>query len=196
MKTRLKLDWPVFMVMALTSLLPTARAFYAPSEQRWLNRDPKWEEGSAELRRVSRRGNTTVIDRSRRLGTKRNFEDLYVFVLNSPPNRKDSLGLDSPGCDFIPDSWESACMLECCARHDECFDDNDCSWLSWFCPWTDCGHCNLEVVGCMFQCLGGYGDNPDRPNYYCGQCHEYFDLPNPADINNPQINPHFGHNTN
>ncbi len=49
MKTRRKLRWLIVMVIALTGLLPTARAFYAPAEQRWLNRDPIQEQGGMNL---------------------------------------------------------------------------------------------------------------------------------------------------
>lgn len=171
--------------------------FYEPNFQRWLNRDPKWEEGFAELSKISRRGNTTVIDRSRRLGTQRNFEDLYVFVFNNPLNRNDPLGLDTPGCSF-PVLPNSPAVLECCAIHDECFALNECTSRSW---WTcafrwswSCAGCNAAVTGCLID-APNTPDDPDRPNFYCGQCRVYFDVPR-DDLTDPENNPHYGHSTN
>jgi len=173
------------MIDDVTGMYNYGYRWYAPYWMRWLNRDPKWDEGFAELSKVSRRGNTSVIDRSRRLATQRNFEDLYVFVFNNPLNRKDPLGLDSPGCDFF--GWTDPCRLECCAEHDECYDEpNNCSWCSWFNPLpflTACGRCNLAAFGCVLDCLNGYGDNPDRPNYYCAVHNVPFDDPNSEHMN-------------
>jgi RHS repeat-associated protein len=173
--------------------------FYAPNLQRWINRDPKREEGFQELRKAVLRGGTTTIDRSQRTGSKQNFEHAHLFALNNPIRRIDPKGLDAPGCDVLPDSWDNACRLECCARHDRCYDDptHTCSAWSWLwtlvCPTEPCAACNWEAIDCFSQCSDGYGDNPDRHNYYCCQCHEYFNLEDPGSINDPQLNPHFGH---
>jgi hypothetical protein len=174
-----------------------AQAFYNPSTGRWLNRDPRREEGFTELGKVSRRGGKLFIDRSRRLGTKRNFENTYGFAFNSPPGRIEPWGLDAPGC-TLPIGITDPCYLECCADHDKCYDDNKCCAISWLCPLpflTPCGRCNLAVAGCFLGCFLGLGgdDDPDRPNYYCCQCHDYFDLDNPRDLNDSLLNPHFGH---
>lgn len=193
MKARLKINWLLLAIAGLLALLPTASAYYDPAAQRWLNRDPKREEGFSELHKVPLRGGALTIDRGHRIGSKQNFEHLQAFALNTPLNRIDLFGLDAPGCDVIPDSWENACRLECCAQHDECYDNNGCSWLSWFCPFGDCAGCNFEVLGCFADCLAGYSDRPDMPNYYCCQCGEFFDLDNPGDINSPADNPHYGH---
>ena len=67
MKTRLKLNWLVLLVIALAGLLSSARAFYAPAEQRWLNRDPIEEQGGVNL---------------------------YAIVRNNPANWRDNFGLD------------------------------------------------------------------------------------------------------
>ena len=195
MKTRLNTIWFPILLLPLLGSLQITSAYYDPSAQRWVNRDPKLENGFQELRKTSLRGGTSMIDRNRRVGSKQNYENLHSFALNASPNRIDPHGLDAPGCDIIPDSWESACMLECCARHDQCYDEHGCSWLSWFCPFGECGGCNRDVVSCFGDCLAGYSDNPDMPNYYCSQCHEYFDLENPGDINDPQNNPHAGHHS-
>jgi RHS repeat-associated protein len=171
--------------------------FYDPNLQRWLNRDPRREEGFAELVKVPRRGGKLFIDRSRRLGTKQNFENTYGFTFNSPPSRIDSWGLDAPGC-TLPFNVTNPCLLECCADHDSCYDDHDCCSSSWLNPLpclTPCGQCNLDVIGCWIDCPGE-GDDPDHPNYYCCQCHEYFDLLPPATLGDSKRNPHFGHSCN
>ena len=121
---------------------------------------------------------------------------LYLFVNNRPLDQIDILGLDNPGCNlptfdgigrFLP-----PCYLECCARHDECYDIFKCT----SCSWTDkgmvitfnpCAICNAEVVGCVVGCasVDPNVDDPKQPNFYCGQCHQFFR--NPDD--------HAGHGT-
>ncbi|MFO1511321.1 MAG: RHS repeat-associated core domain-containing protein [Verrucomicrobiota bacterium] len=49
MKTQQKVNWLIVMVIALAGLLPAARAFYAPTQQRWVNRDPINEKGGINL---------------------------------------------------------------------------------------------------------------------------------------------------
>ena len=98
---------------------------------------------------------------------------LYIFVNNNPLLYTDLLGVDSPGCDGVPDFMEIECVRECCAAHDKCYDENDCSSSSWFfCGKLACIGCNLEVVGCILICPWPKDDQPD---YYCAQCHVYFE---------------------
>jgi RHS repeat-associated protein len=80
MKTPLKLNWLIVMVVALTGLLPAARAFYAPATQRWLNRDPLGESGFETLRH---RPPSMIGDGS----------NYYLFVENSPVGGIDEFGL-------------------------------------------------------------------------------------------------------
>jgi len=80
MKTRLKLDWLVVMVMALTSLLPAARAFYAPAQQRWLNRDPADDWGS-------------IVNHVQNVRESEIDLNLFRFVANSPGVYADTFGL-------------------------------------------------------------------------------------------------------
>src|SRR6266498_396267 len=64
-------------------------------------------------------------------------EPLYVFVRSNPVSFTDHLGLDCPGCDNVPDIFESPAVLECCAEHDRCYDEHNCnarSWLQIICP--------------------------------------------------------------
>ena len=201
----------VSVVLLGLLLSQAALAFYNPQTGRWLSRDPLGEMGFETLRSSDRDlkvldgrsnpekkhppGGMTLTHRSRKTGSALDSRPADVFGLNNPISRIDVNGLDSPGCTGIGDVYD-ACRLECCARHDECYDVHDCSWLSWLNPFpcmTACGRCNLEVVACFIQCLAGYEDNPSRPNYYCCQCHVYFELDNPTDIHFPADNPHYGH---
>jgi len=84
MKKRLKLNWLIVMVMASTSLLPAARAFYAPATQRWLNRDPISEIGFEWLHRKE----VTLGD----------APNLFSYVQNDPVVRWDALGLCPGEC--------------------------------------------------------------------------------------------------
>ena len=90
--------------------------------------------------------------------------NLYCFVENSPVFYYDYLGLNNPGCDVI--GALSDCQLRCCAEHDKCYDDNDCSWLSWCSPIPPCRGCNDDAAGCFAACLFGIGPK-DGPKYYC-----------------------------
>lgn len=49
MKTRLKLKWLCLTVLAMLALLPTGHAYYDPTAQRWVNRDPIGERGGVNL---------------------------------------------------------------------------------------------------------------------------------------------------
>jgi len=82
MKTRLKLNWLIVMVMGLTGLPPAARAFYAPAEQRWLNRDPLQGMPSSLLASDA----LLVIE-------KMDGPNLYAFVRNEPLSHFDEDGL-------------------------------------------------------------------------------------------------------
>jgi len=89
MKTRLKLNWLIVMVMALTSLLPTARAFYAPSEQRWLNRDPLNEQGFEAFRNAQLAELLPYLQ----LAESLQGANLFTFNLGDPINHIDPEGL-------------------------------------------------------------------------------------------------------
>jgi hypothetical protein len=56
-------------------------------------------------------------------------------------------GLDNPGCDGVPDIFESACMLNMCSKHDLCYFENNCSARSWLLPFSKCNYkCNIPAV--------------------------------------------------
>jgi hypothetical protein len=92
MKTRLKLNWLIVMVITLSGLMPNARAFYAPAEQRWINRDPRGESGFEQLRHR----------KSNLLGGGPN---LFLAIGNDPINARDALGLITVTyhCDTVAD---------------------------------------------------------------------------------------------
>jgi RHS repeat-associated protein len=128
MKTRLKLNWLVVMGIALTGLLPSARAFYAPAAQRWLNRDPLGEPGfemvQGELANVVGDG-----------------PNLYCFVGNSPLNEFDALGLER----------------DCDAEHNQCWSDCWNGTPPWPAEKGKQGHyayCGTKCLAEYMECLG------------------------------------------
>ena len=81
--------------------------------------------------------------------------------------------LDSPGCDFFPDTQ---CTLGCCAVHDRCYFDNGCTASSWV-PGLGseaCTSCNATAAGCILSgCTGG--DIPGGDRCYDYQCDQSYD---------------------
>ncbi|MDC0714213.1 hypothetical protein POL68_37475 [Stigmatella sp. ncwal1] len=82
---------------------------------------------------------------------------------------------DSPGCDLVPDSTESHCIQNCCAAHDQCYDQNDCSFTSWLpgAGSSECNACNTSVRQCVGACAF---EPPPCENSACGcnqsQCYD------------------------
>jgi RHS repeat-associated protein len=116
--------------------------------------------------------------------------NLYRYVSNDPISQVDPQGLDSPGCDGIPDFLETPCLLQCCADHDNCYDIHGCTSTSWCWtspPLNECDICNNIVVACFATCLYNNEDDPNVPNYYCAVHDLWFDDPN---------SPHMNHSTN
>jgi len=74
---------------------------------------------------------------------------------------------DSPGCDYVPDTAESHCVQNCCATHDECYDDNDCGFTSWapFVGTAECRQCNTDARQCVGRCAY---DPPPCEESQCG----------------------------
>jgi RHS repeat-associated protein len=87
----------------------------------------------------------------------------YIYVLNNPINKIDPLGLapQTPGCDLIPNIFETRCIRRCCDVHDHCYEIYDCSARSWLpggCENPECRNCNRQVVWCFTVCqLTGRG---------------------------------------
>lgn len=120
--------------------------------------------------------------------------NFYLYALANPLINQDPKGLDTVGCDVdtLKNGRETPCRLECCAIHDKCYDDNECSSGSW--PWPvgnwnksrcdktpECGNCNTEARQCFVQCRLSKErnnlDNPTRPNYYCAKEHRFVSIP-------------------
>jgi uncharacterized protein RhaS with RHS repeats len=57
--------------------------------------------------------------------------NLFAYAASNPTRYSDRFGLDTAGCDSYMWNLETKCELECCAQHDKCFDDNNCSSGSW-----------------------------------------------------------------
>jgi len=104
--------------------------------------------------------------------------NLYAYAEANPIKYIDPLGLDNVGCDGILDFLETPCRLECCAKHDECYDKNNCSASSWYsdCP-DECDKCNKEAVNCLLNCGFNNNDDPNKPNYYCPKLHRNVEIP-------------------
>jgi RHS repeat-associated protein len=105
--------------------------------------------------------------------------NLYMYVNGNPVSSFDFLGLDTTGCDIGPFKFiESPCVLECCAAHDKCYDEDNCAANSWvWNPTGECYDCNDTVTQCIIKCLGKKSDDPFKPNYYCAKQHKYIDIP-------------------
>ncbi|NVN93514.1 MAG: RHS repeat-associated core domain-containing protein [Desulfuromonadales bacterium] len=103
------------------------------------------------------------------IGIKSGENHLYGYVENNPIKYIDPNGLDAPGCDSVPGACETPCVLECCADHDKCYDDNNCKASSWL-PYVgtkECKKCNSDVKKCILKCGRSKKDDPNKPNYYC-----------------------------
>ena len=164
--------------------------WYDPNLQRWPNRDPVEEIGSMMVRYTHVRSENNAaffpFAHERLHQVEKENEPLYVFVRSNPVSFTDHLGLDCPGCDSVPDIFESPAVLECCAEHDRCYDEHNCnarSWLQIICPilistaaTPNCEFCNVQVAACM-AVTRGRGDDPTRPNYYCAVHHVFFNDP-------------------
>ncbi|MFZ2492471.1 MAG: RHS repeat-associated core domain-containing protein, partial [Thermoanaerobaculia bacterium] len=109
--------------------------------------------------------------------------NLFLYTAANPLALTDPLGLDTAGCDSIPDA--NPCVKECCAAHDKCFDDNNCTSGSWGdkpkcgCDQTkQCKQCNTSVKSCIKLCSlkAGIGSSK-KPNYYCAKLHQYISIP-------------------
>ena len=116
--------------------------------------------------------------------------NLYLYALANPLTNQDPTGLDTTGCDDLPDFkylkelGATDCGLQCCAFHDECYNLFKCSSGSW--PWPmgdfnkknkcdngrNCERCNDDVVGCFTRCaLVKFGFKTPKPpeKYYCAR---------------------------
>ncbi|MES2996683.1 MAG: RHS repeat-associated core domain-containing protein [Verrucomicrobiota bacterium] len=139
---------PVDEEIATSPIYYYGYRYYIAPLGRWLNRDPIGENGGLNV---------------------------YGFVGNHSVGRMDVLGLDSPGCDGIPDL--TPCMKEVCAQHDKCYRDNLCTSRSWFSVDGPCSQCNFNAVVGMIKCLNKGCHDSDRPNYYDAVTDTFFNDP-------------------
>lgn len=89
--------------------------------------------------------------------------------------------LDNPGCDNYPDT---ACTIPCCALHDKCYHDHNCTYSSWiFDQGSACSKCNSDVADCVsysstyLTCDQCEGKTPIGKSCYDHQCDAYYDCP-------------------
>jgi RHS repeat-associated protein len=103
----------------------------------------------------------------------------FLYAAGAPLVLTDRMGLDTAGCDIGPfKRFETPCRLECCASHDECYRNYNCTAHSWWKPASACGQCNSNAVRCFLDCQSDpYKDDPTRPNYYCPKQGKYITIP-------------------
>jgi len=99
-----------------------------------------------------------------RRGLPRSFsapatEHVFTYADNNPLHYVDPLGLipQVPGCDPpFPHCLEYPSVRECCDKHDECYEDNDCDQTSWlgFAHNANCFLCNAQAALCIVKALG------------------------------------------
>ena len=108
MKTQLKLMLCCVTLLVLLSAPHVASAYYDPGVQRWINRDPKLENGFEQLRhgvrgRPVRSGlsaelgfrSASAVWRGNGAMPEPNQCNLYIFALNEPIAQYDAYGLDA-----------------------------------------------------------------------------------------------------
>lgn len=93
---------------------------------------------------------------------------------------------DNPGCDMFPDT---RCTLRCCADHDRCYAQNDCSFLSWIpnlvsptlAPFLSaCSNCNSVAASCIIRgCATGSEGDPDSDVCFDAACGADYTCPAP-----------------
>ena len=103
----------VLVILAMLTYfvaLNTARAFYDPGTQRWLNRDPLGEIGFESLRKHKGFHNGRFFIR---VGLSVNGADPYLYLKDNPMNYIDPLGL----LEIMPDTDMDSCMANCDAAY-------------------------------------------------------------------------------
>jgi hypothetical protein len=82
---------------------------------------------------------------------------------------------DNPGCDLF---YDYQCMLGCCADHDFCFDENNCTFYSWSLIYDsvpECRNCNDIAFACIIRsCYKGQTPK-DQGTCYDNRCNMFYD---------------------
>ena len=84
---------------------------------------------------------------------------------------------DSPGCDWF---YDQPCTLGCCAHHDKCYYDYDCSALSWvaFIGSNECKTCNYVASHCIVSGCQGVNSptysGPEVGTCYDRKCDQFY----------------------
>lgn len=164
------------LALLLLCLASTSQAFFNPTVGRWASRDPIGEPGFTLL--TSGRQFIVEIasdgEGSGSLSHRRQNEvNFYTFVLNSPQNNVDPLGLISFGGNCSDDqkaeltaAWNSACQLvndpkyQCCLNRPGLTQllKRRCSWgnVKFTCNTNQTGICGITVGGTITTCAHAF----------------------------------------
>jgi RHS repeat-associated protein len=106
-------------------------------------------------------------------GDRFNVGNGYTYLGNNPATGIDPMGMDNPGCDSLFGNGSftaDPCKLACCAAHDLCYFENNCTAFSWLqgfsCVDSPCNACNSAVTACMLGCVSGYTPQPSTCNFF------------------------------
>ena len=113
MKTRIHAALIILTLLAYFSGLRTANAYYDPGTQRWLNRDPVEEIGFDQMRGIATLlfqkalFDTLLADPSITpslffVTRSDDYNNVYLFIQNSPIGYVDLFGLEAIGDDGFP----------------------------------------------------------------------------------------------
>ncbi|HPF99800.1 MAG TPA: RHS repeat-associated core domain-containing protein [Kiritimatiellia bacterium] len=154
--------------------------FYSPTVARWLSCDPIVSPGFVLIAGAgSAENDNEFAFEAPSPDTADLFISVYRYCLNSPANLVDTVGLwpwthkpQKPGCDGVPDGFETPCVRRCCDKHDKCYEQNFCTACSWAVPIPpSCAGCNARAVACIAKCArvtwGPVNCDP-RMDPFCG----------------------------